>query len=215
MTSDLPEKGITFEYAAIGWTAACAIASFVSGVNAGSIALIAFGLDSAIAGAAAGMLARRLRRTRAEPTVGRGRGAAAGKSGFAVGVSFFLLALYLLNESASRLYYEEKSETSLVGIVIAALTMVVMIVLTVMELRLTPSPGIRIFREYARENAVRGFLSLVLFAGLGLHILYGWWWADPAAVFLMIPVIIHEGWTAIESSKESGRDKTTEKRTPD
>ena len=131
------------------------------------------------------------------------------------GVSFFLVALYLLNESASRLYYGEKPETSMAGIVLAALTLVVMIVITIMNLRLASAPELGPFRDQARETAVRGFLSLILLVGLGLHVLYGWWWADPAAVLVMIPVIIREGWTAIEASKESGRGGTSGSRTPD
>ncbi len=208
------EKGVKLEYAAAGWTAAGAIAALAAGAVAGSIALIAFGLDSAIAGVSACMLVLRVRRKRAEPDAVVSHGAA-GKTRFVFGVSFFLLALYLLNESASRLFYGEKPETNSAGIVLAALSLVVMVVLTVMKLRLVAAPDVRPFRDFARETAARGFLSLVLLAGLGLHALYGWWWADPAAALLMVPVIIREGWTAIESSKESGRDEITGIRTPD
>ena len=214
MSGDVPEKGLKLEYAAAGWTVAGAIAALAAGAIAGSIALIAFGLDSAIAGAAACMLVLRVRRKRADPEAVSPH-IAAGKTRFVFGVSFFLLALYLLNESASRLYYGEKPETNIAGIVLAALSLVVMIVLTVLKLRLAAAPEIRPFREYARETAARGFLSLVLLVGLGLHALYGWWWADPAAALLMVPVIILEGWTAVESSKESGRDEINGTRTPD
>jgi divalent metal cation (Fe/Co/Zn/Cd) transporter len=215
VNKELLEKGIKLEYAAAGVIAAGAIAALVAGAPAGSIALIAFGLDSVIAGAAAGMLVMRLRRKRAEPEADARKGAPVGKPRFVLGVSFFLLALYLLNESASRLYYGEKPETSMAGTVIAALSLVIMIVLTIMKLRVAATPEIRAFREYARETAMRGFLSLTLLVGLELHALYGWWWADPAAVLLMIPVIIREGWTAIESSKEAGRGDTMGTPTPD
>lgn len=214
MTKDALDRGITLEYAAAGATAAGAIAALVAGGIAGSIALIAFGLDSVIAGVDAGMLTQRLRRRRAEPDAGTER-IPPGKTRFIVGVSFFLLALYLLNESTSRLFYGEKPEISMAGIVIAALSLIVMVMLTLMKLRLAATPGIRAFREYARENAVRGFLSAVLLAGLGLHAVYGWWWADPAAVLLMIPAIVREGWTAIEASKEAARAETSETRPPD
>jgi divalent metal cation (Fe/Co/Zn/Cd) transporter len=214
MSKDILDKGITLEYAAAGWIAASAVAALVLGGIAGSIALIAFGLDSVIAGAAAGILVQRLRRRRAEPEADA-KNIPAGKTRFVVGVSFFLLALYLLNESTSRLYYGEKPEISMAGVALAALSLVVMIVLTIMKLRLAATPEIRAFREYARETAVRGFLSVVLLAGLGLHALYGWWWSDPAAVLLMIPVIVREGWASIEASKEAVTNETTETRTPD
>ena len=215
MNKDILEKGIKISYAAAGWTVAGAVAALAAGAVAGSIALIAFGLDSVIAGTAAGMLVLRLRSKRAEPAAVLADSVPAGKTRFVFGVSFFLVALYLLNESASRLYYGEKPETSLAGIVLAVLTLVVMIVITIMNLRLASAPELGPFRDQARETAVRGFLSLILLVGLGLHVLYGWWWADPAAVLVMIPVIIREGWTAIEASKESGRDGMSGTRTPD
>jgi divalent metal cation (Fe/Co/Zn/Cd) transporter len=210
MNKDLLEKGITIEYAAAGWTVAGALAALVAGAVAGSIALIAFGLDSVIAGVAAGMLVLRLRSERAESGAAPADGDLAGKTRFVFGVSFFLVALYLLNESASRLYYGEKPETSMAGAVLA-----IMAGLTIMKMRLGSEPEIRPFRDRARETAMRGFLSLVLLIGLWLHALYGWWWADPAAALLMIPVIIREGWTAIEASKEAGRDGMSGTRTID
>jgi divalent metal cation (Fe/Co/Zn/Cd) transporter len=215
MNKDLLEKGLGIEYAAAGWTVAGAIAALVAGAVAGSIALIAYGLDSVIAGVAAGMPVLRLRKQRAEPGAAPADGVPAGKTRFVFGVSFFLVALYLLNESASRLYYGEKPETSMAGVVLAALSVVIMTGLSIMKMRLGSAPEIRPFRDRARETAMRGFLALVLLIGLWLHALYGWWWADPAVALLMIPVIIREGWTAIEASKESGRGEMTGTRTPD
>jgi hypothetical protein len=63
-------------------------------------------------------------------------------------------------------------------------------------------------RYWTRMTVVRRFLALILFLGLGLHLRFGWWRANPVAVLLMFPLIVLEGWETIEASKRAGRCET-------
>ncbi len=199
--TSLLKKGVLLEYVTIGWNVAEAIVAIVAGIIAGSIALVGFGLDSIIEIVAAGMLLWRLRlelqgqKTMEEHTIAERRAL------FVVGVTFFLLALYIVNESGSKLYYKEKSEESIVGLVLSILSLIAMPVLAVMKFRTAKSLESKALRADAVETAVCAYLSFALFLGLGLRTWFGWWWADPVAALLMVPLIVREGWEAIEESK--------------
>lgn len=206
------KKGVRLEYLTIGWNMIVALVAGVTGFRKGSIVLIAFGLVGIIGLVMAGMLLLRLRNelqgqnsreayTRTERMVL-----------FIVGVAFFLLALYIMNESGSRLYYREKPETSTVGLVLSVLSLVGMPILAVMKFRTAQGLESRALRIDARETAVCAYLALTLFLGMSLHAWLGWWWADSVAALLMIPLMVREGWEAIEGSKkayyESGTTRT-------
>jgi divalent metal cation (Fe/Co/Zn/Cd) transporter len=191
-----------------------ALVAGVTGIRTGSIVLIAFGLISILGLVMAGMLLLRLRNelqgqkskeayTRTERMVL-----------FIVGVAFFLLALYIMNESGSRLYYREKPETSTVGLVLSVLSLVGMPILAVMKFRTARGLESRALRIDARETAVCAYLALTLFLGMGLHAWLGWWWADSVAALLMLPFIVREGWEAIEGSKRASYESRTTRTSP-
>ncbi len=58
----------------------------------------------------------------------------------------------------------------------------------------------------AKETFVCSYLSLSLLAGLGLNALFGWWWADPIAALTMLPLVLREGWEAIEEARAGAGD---------
>ena len=205
------KKGVRIEYLATGWNVAEAIVALVAGVYAGSIALVGFGLDGIIMTVPAGMLLWRFRlelqgeKTKEEHTITERRAL------FVVGVAFILLSLYIINESGSKLYYREKPEESTVGLILAILSLVARPVFAVMKFRTSKALDGKALRADAIMTAISAYLSLTLFFGLGLHAWLGWWWADPVAALLMVPLIVREGWKAIEESKgnpSSGAVKT-------
>jgi divalent metal cation (Fe/Co/Zn/Cd) transporter len=212
--TDLLKKGILLEYLTIGWSMIGALVAGVTGIRTGSIVLIAFGLISIIGLVMAGMLLLRLRNelqgqkskeayTRTERMVL-----------FIVGVAFFLLALYVMNESGSRLYYREKPETSTIGLVLSVLYLVVMPILAVMKFRTARGLESRALRIDARESAVCAYFALTLFLGVSLHAWLGWWWADAVAALLMLPLVVREGWEAIEGSKRASYESGTTRTSP-
>lgn len=197
----LLKKGVLLEYTAIGWTVAAAIAAFVAGIVADSIALVSFGLDSVIVTVSAGMLLWRLRQELEGQKNKEDHTLAERRTLFVIGVSFFLLSLYVVNESGSKLYYKEKSDESLFGLVLSILSLIAIPVFAVMKFRASKALESRALRADAIKTAVFTSLPVLLFLGIGLRAWLGWWWADPVAALLMVPLIVREGWEAVEESK--------------
>jgi divalent metal cation (Fe/Co/Zn/Cd) transporter len=197
----LLKKGVILEYAAIGWTVAAAIAAFVAGIVVDSIALVSFGLDSVIVTVSAGLLLWRLRQELEGQKNKEDHTLAERRALFVLGVSFFLLSLYIVNESGSKLYYKEKSDESLFGLVLSILSLIAIPVFAFMKLSASKALESKALRADAIKTAIFTVLPVLLFLGLGLRAWLGWWWADPVAALLMVPLIVREGWEAVEESK--------------
>ncbi len=202
-TSALLKKGILLESATAGWSLFSAAAALAAGIAADSIVLTCFGLDAVLTAVFAGLIVLQLR----SPFHGQVRAHEYAvyerRALFVTGVSFFLLALYVLSEAGSRFYYDEKPETSITGLILAVLFVVVATTLAVMKFRTAKDLETAPARAGASMTVYSIYLSLVVLLGLVLRLLYGWWWADPAAALLMIPVIARRGWEAVEQSKVS------------
>ena len=189
------------EYFTIAWNVIAAITGFATGISAGSIALAGFGLDNAVAIAPTSVLLWRLRVAADERHGEFTYSQVARRALFVAGVAYFLLSLYLLNESASRLSYQWKADVTVSGLVLAVLSVFILPLLALLKFRAATMLGRRIIRVNARKTLVCGYLSLILLVGLGCNAWLGWWWADPVAVLLMVPLIARKGWRAVEESK--------------
>ena len=184
----------------VGFTAAYnvaeAVASIASGVVALSVALIGFGLDSGIEVSAAVILLWRLRRDHLrEETEHRALRA--------IGVTFLLLAAFVVAQASWTLYIRTEPEPSLPGIVIAVLSLSLMPPLAVMKRRIGKQIGSAAMEAESMETVVCSILSATLLVGLGANWAFGWWWADPAAALAMVPFLLYEGWEAWEESAEA------------
>lgn len=124
--------------------------------------------------------------------------AAERKAIFFVGVTFFLLAVYVSYESGKKLLLHEHPDESIVGIVLAIVSLVVMPVLAFYKKKIATEINSRSLRADAMETLACSYLSLTLVLGLGLNALFGWWWADPVAALAMVYFLIKEGWEAME-----------------
>lgn len=191
------ERGIRLEYLTVGWNVLeCAVAVFF-GAAAGSIALIGFGVDSAIESASGFVLLWRLRAER------RGDGAEAleQKALRLVGLSFFLLAAYVAFESVRSLWLREAPEASLPGIVLAGLSLIVMPLLARAKRATAADLHSPALHADSRQTSLCAYLSAILLGGLALNAAFGWWWADPIAGLLMTPIIAREGWEAFHGER--------------
>jgi divalent metal cation (Fe/Co/Zn/Cd) transporter len=119
-----------------------------------------------------------------------------------VGVSFCLLALYILQEAFGMILFGERPEKSIIGIVLAILSIILMPILGILKFRLSVKLGSRALRADSMETFICAYLSLNLLAGLFLNALSGLWWADPVAALLMLPFVIKEGISALREGKE-------------
>ena len=187
-------RGRRLEYLTLGWNLVEAVVAVGAGIGAGSAALIGFGVDSLIESASGGALLWRLR----EGERGEARERTALRL---VGVSFLLLAAYVAWEAGGSLLEREPPEASWVGIGIAALSLLVMPLLARAKRRVAVVLESRALHADSRQTDLCAYLSAILLAGLALNALFGWWWADPVAALVMVPIIAHEGWEALRGEE--------------
>ncbi|HEX9593826.1 MAG TPA: cation transporter [bacterium] len=173
-----------------------AVVALWAGGQAASIALVGFGLDSLIECAAAAVLLWHLSaewRGVAQATLEtRERGVHR-----FVGATFFALALYVAAEAGWSLWQREVPAKSVVGIVLACVSLTLMPLVSWGKLRAAREVGSRALAAEAKETLACSYLSFTLLVGVGANAALGWWWADPAAALLMVPWLVregHEGW---------------------
>jgi divalent metal cation (Fe/Co/Zn/Cd) transporter len=183
-------EGRFLEYLTIGWNVIEGVVSIGAGLFAGSTALVGFGVDSAIESVSGAVLLWRLQ----DDACHAEREARALRL---VGVSFFLLAGWVGFESARTLILREPPGSSAVGIAIAALSLLVMPWLAYRKRRVAAVLGSRALDSDSRQTSLCAYLSAILLGGLLLNAMLGWWWADPVAALLMVPIIVVEGRRAL------------------
>ena len=187
--SDLVRRGQRLEYFTIGYNSLEGLVSIVAGAIAGSVSLIGFGLDSIIEVTSGTALLWRLhhdldrsRREQVERITLR-----------IVGGCFIALAAYIAYESGSTLIRHESPERSIPGIIIAAVSVVVMPLLARAKRRVASEIGSAAMHADSRQTDFCTYLSAILLGGLLLNAVFGWWWADPIAGLVMVPIIAKEG----------------------
>ena len=186
---DLVRRGRQLEYFTIAYNSAEGLVSIVAGSIAGSVSLIGFGLDSLVEVTSGAALLWRLhhdlnesRRERVERTTLQ-----------IVGWCFTALAAYIAYESGSALIRHEWPERSIPGIIVAAVSVVVMPLLARAKRRVAAGIASGAMKADSRQTDFCTYLSAILLGGLLLNGLLGWWWADPVAGIAMVPIIAKEG----------------------
>ena len=110
-----------------------------------------------------------------------------------VGICFLLLAAYVAVESLRTLWTRAQPELSVPGILIAVAAIIVMPLLGRAKRRVAAQLNSRALHSDSRQADFCAYLSAILLAGLLLHTVFGWWWADPFAALVMVPIITREG----------------------
>jgi divalent metal cation (Fe/Co/Zn/Cd) transporter len=106
-----------------------------------------------------------------------------------IGISFLVLAAYVVVESGATLLKRETPEASPLGLVILVLSVVVMPVLARAKRRVARALQSRALEADAAQTSLCAYLSVIALAGVGLNAAFGWWWADPVAALAMVPII--------------------------
>ena len=152
----LVRKALVLEWCLIAYNVLEAVVSIVFGYLAGSIALVGFGLDSVIEVSAAGILVWRLSQ---HGTIEE-ENEKEKKALYFVGITFCLLAAYILYESGSKLIHHEMPEKTMAGIVIATLSLLVMPVLGLKKRSLAKKMGSRALEADAVETLVCAYFGI-------------------------------------------------------
>jgi divalent metal cation (Fe/Co/Zn/Cd) transporter len=156
-------------------------------VIAGSVALLGFGLDSAIEGLASMIVVWRFTGTR---TLSQTAEARAQK---AVAVTFLLLAPYIAYDAVTTLAGRDHARTSWVGIGLAIASLIVMPALGVAKRRLGARLDSAATAGEGTQNLLCAYLAASVLAGLLANTLLGWWWLDPVVALGIAGLAIREG----------------------
>jgi len=187
------DHGRRLQYLTIAWNSAECLISIGAGLIAGSVALVGFGLDSAIEVASSLAAVWRLARDQDEAE----RERAERRALRIIGACFMALALYVAIDAIKALVSRETPAVSTVGIIVAALSLVVMPILVRLKRRVAAQLDSGALEAETRQTAVCAYLSAILLVGLALNAWLGWWWADPLAGLAMVPLIAKEGVEAL------------------
>ena len=185
----LVQRGLRLSYFTIAYNTLEAIVSIASGLVSGSIALIGFGIDSAIEVTSSGVSQWRLRRDWDESR----RQRVEMVSHRIIGWTFLALALYVAVDGIQSLVTREEPEKSLPGIAILVTSVIVMPVLAKAKRRVASSMNSGALRADAKQTSLCAYLSLIALTGVALNAAFGLWWADPVAALAMVPIIAKEG----------------------
>lgn len=204
LRGSLLQRGLRLEYLSLGWNAIAGTGAVVTGFSTASIALLGFGLDVAIDSACSLILVWRISQ--------EARGSAPSEKAEeiatrSVGVTLLVAGLYIAGQAIRSLLAHTASETSIVGVSIAVLSVCLQPPLAYGKIRLATQLNSGALRGDGVLTAVGAGLAAVTLLGLLVNTQLGWWWADPLAALLITAVLLCEGWRALQESR-GGRTGT-------
>jgi divalent metal cation (Fe/Co/Zn/Cd) transporter len=163
------------------------IVALVAGIMAGSIALVGFGLDSAIEGFASVIIIWRFTGSRVMSQ------SAEHRAQKLVAVQFFILAPYVAVESIRSLAGGEHPDVSVLGMALAVFSLITMPLLGIAKQRIAEQIGSAATKGEGRQNVLCAYLAGALLIGLAGNALVGAWWLDPVVGMLIAAVAVKEG----------------------
>ncbi len=194
------KKALMLAYLTIGYNVIEAAVSLVAGGYAGSIALVGFGLDSVIESLSGIVIVWRINR--------HGRLSeedelnVENKAGRVIGLTFFVLAAYILFESTEKLVAGEGAAPSVPGMIIASASLVVMPLLARAKYALGKSLGLKSLVADSKETAVCAVLSFALLAGLVANALFRIWYLDSVLGIVIAIFCVKEGFELVIEREE-------------
>jgi divalent metal cation (Fe/Co/Zn/Cd) transporter len=183
----LARRAKLLSWASLGYMALEGLVAVLAGIAAGSIALIGFGIDSAIEGFASVVIVWRFTGSRMLSERAEHRAQKL------VAIQFFVLAPYITVEAVRTLATTARPDESLVGITLAASSLVVMPWLGRAKQRIGSRIGSSATASEGKQNLLCAYLAAALLAGLLGNALFGAWWLDPAVALLIAVVAVQEG----------------------
>ncbi|MFF7633231.1 cation transporter [Kitasatospora sp. NPDC008050] len=182
-TARLLRRGFALEWATLSWNVIGIAVLAVAAIGARSVALAGFGLDSLIEIGASAVVIWEL----------TGSGEERQKRALRlIGAGFALLALYLAAQSTLVLVTGLHPRHSPLGIAWTAVTAAVMFALAAGKARTGRALDNPVLRTEGRVTLVDGLLAAAVLLGLVLNSALGWWWADPAAGYVLVYYAVRE-----------------------
>jgi divalent metal cation (Fe/Co/Zn/Cd) transporter len=181
--SALLRRGFALEYVTLAWNVAGIVVLAIAAVSARSVALAGFGLDSLIEIGASAVVIWEL----------SGAGEERQRRGLRlIGYAFAALAVYLAVQSTVVLVTGYHPRPSALGMAWTAVTAAAMFALAWGKARTGRALGNPVLRTEGRVTMIDGILAAAVLLGLALNSALGWWWADPAAGYVLVCYAGHE-----------------------
>jgi divalent metal cation (Fe/Co/Zn/Cd) transporter len=184
----LTQRGLALEYATLGWNLVGCWIVLGAAYAAHSVALGGFGIDSVIEIFASVIVVWQLK------AINKDKEHLAERL---TGIAFLLLAVYITVQSAIVLLTRFHPRTSLLGIIWLALTCVAMMLLAYGKSRIGRALGNPVLQKESKVTVVDGVLAGSVLIGIALNAIFGLWWADPLAAFVIVYYGFKEGYTAV------------------
>ncbi|MBE0521046.1 MAG: cation transporter [Candidatus Methanoperedenaceae archaeon] len=199
MTQKLHKKALVLSYITVAYNIIEGIVSIIAGSIAGSAALVGFGLDSFVESLSGSIMIWRFRQ---HSKISREEEERLEKKAVKlVAYTFFILAAYVFYESATKLFNSEIPQPSIIGIIIAVISIIAMPVLFFMKYRTGRSLNSKSLVADSKQTLACLFLSVALLFGLSLNYLYGFWQADPVVGLLISGYLVKEGYSTIREEE--------------
>lgn len=189
--SALIRRAFRLGYATVAWMTVEAVVAIWAGMQSASVSLLAFGIDSLIELASAGVLIWRLT---VELRRGRAFAESAERTASRIaGLLLFALAAYVVTAAGWKLWAQTGETFSWPGLVVTMLALPVMYVLARQKIAVAGALGSGAMRADAMEAVTCGWLSLVVVAGLVARGLTGAWWVNSITSFGIVWFLVKEG----------------------
>ena len=185
---ELRRRALRLEWATNGWNAMEVVVTISLGVQAGSLALIAFGLDSVVEIFASTVVIRNLRDDRSDPGDERTH-----RSLRLIAAAFWLLAAFLVVMSVRGLIRGDRPDSSPLGVAYLAITAVAMFGLARLKRVTADAMGSETVGAEAAMTFLDGCLSSGILTALVLNAWFGWWWTDGVAALVVAGFAVTSG----------------------
>jgi divalent metal cation (Fe/Co/Zn/Cd) transporter len=181
------KRARALSWISLAWMGMEGAVAITAGVLAGSIALVGFGIDTAIEGVASLVIVWRFSGHRLLS------GAAEERAQKLVALQFFLLAPYVAFEAIRHLATAHEADVSVLGMILTATSLIGMPFLGVAKQRLANTLGSSATHGEGAQNLLCAYLAGAVFLGLAGNAALGWWWLDPIAALVIAAVAVREG----------------------
>jgi divalent metal cation (Fe/Co/Zn/Cd) transporter len=192
--------GVWIEAVTILWMTIEASIAISIGFATRSVSLQGFGLDSIVELIAGGILLWRLLVEQRGGSVERIEQAER-RASWVTAISLFVLAIYIVGDSALTFLTRTRPESSWWGVGLAVAAAIIMPLLWQGKLRVAKRIGSAALKADAACSVTCAYMSLTLLAGLALNRFFGWWWADPLAALALVYFLIQEGREALHEAR--------------
>lgn len=201
MTNSIRQKALALSLFTVAYNLGEGIMAMIATSLSGSTALLGFGLDSFVESLSGMVMVWRF--WKYDPAGDEEEfEQIEQRASRLVAYSFFVLGSYVVFEAGHALYTQEAPETSIIGIILAIISLVVMPVLFYLKYRLGKSIGSKSLVADSKETLACVLLSIALLVGLGAYSIWKVWWIDSVAALVIAALIFREGFETFRESME-------------